>query len=155
MCGSVVMPNDSFSALWLMIIMTICGNLATTLTSPFLSHPFCPWNRQANKNPAADSISRGVRQTWLAAGMCLYRSQQDSQSIRESRFPRSLAHACGSHRFSTSCNRENSLLWTKLNDCKLRRMQSLAVITSAFLLVHVAGAEGPGFVLWCWGRQEQ
>lgn len=42
MCGSVVMLNDSFSALWLMIIMTICGNPATTLASPFLSHSFPP-----------------------------------------------------------------------------------------------------------------
>jgi len=80
------MPNDSFSALWLMIIMTICGNPATTLTS-FLSHPFSPWNRQADKNPAADSIKRGVRQTWLAAGMCVYHSGQDSELIQESSSP--------------------------------------------------------------------
>lgn len=40
MCGSVVMPNDSFRALWLMIITTIRGNPATTLTSPLLLPPF-------------------------------------------------------------------------------------------------------------------
>lgn len=55
--------------------------------SQISSHPFSPWNRQANKNPAADSIKHGIRQTWLAAGMCVYHPRQDSESIQESRFP--------------------------------------------------------------------
>lgn len=89
---------------------------------------------------------------WLAAGVALEGFVPLAPSARLSinlgaEASRSLAHACGSRWFSASCNRENSLLGTGLDGCKLQRMQSLTVIKRAFLLVHAVGAEGPGLVL--------
>lgn len=87
MCGSVVMLNDSFSVLWLMIIMTICGNPAPTLTSSFLSLTLFPPEIGKHIKILQHGVSEMACTEWLAAGLCHHHPQEGSASIWELRLP--------------------------------------------------------------------
>lgn len=145
MCGSAVMPNDSFSALCLMILTSRCGNPAAILTPfPLSAIPKQMKSQQrAGSKPGLGRIQARLRQAWLAAGPRIQHPGQDAEPRWDPGFPvsHSLAHACGSHGFPTSSSRENSPLWTQLKECK-GRMQCPAVIKNAFLLARGAGAKG-------------
>lgn len=128
MCGSAVVPNDSFSAPCLMIPTSRCGNAAAMLITSLT--PFPPHYFQANQSPGS-KLGLG-RLGWQQGSV--FTTLGKRQSPGGIQVSHSLAHASASHGFPTSSKRENSLLWTQLRDCK-GRMQCPAVIKNAFLLV--------------------
>lgn len=128
MCGSAVMPNDSFSALCLMILMSRCVILLPS--SPPSSPLFPPEPGKQVKTQQQPGSKPGLGRLGWQQG-CVFSTLGKMWSRGGIQVSHSLAHACGSRGFPTSSKRENSPLWTRLRDCK-GRMQCPAVIKNAF-----------------------
>lgn len=113
MCGSAVMPNDSFSAPCLMILTSRCGNPAAILSTSLTPFPLfaipkqMKSQQQAGSKPGLGRIQARLRQARLAAGPWIQHPGRDAEPRWDPGFPvsHSLAHACGSHGFPTKIPR--------------------------------------------------